>query len=152
MKFQLSAKWTAQVGRHDRFQMLRFKRNIFHTAPLFLETACFFFHPCSFTCVAIFAFQAPPRASSATSSPSSPSNGHSSEQSQSLSSNPILEKFKLPSSEPLVQGENHYPLRFDQLVQHVIKVHAPCNFFQLDGHSQGFHPKTEKLEQHRIAL
>lgn len=48
--------------------------------------------------------EAPPRASTVTCSPSSPSDGHSSEQSQSPSINPILEKFKLPSSEPLVQG------------------------------------------------
>ena len=122
------------------------------TIPLFLETACFFSILVHSPLLAIFAFQALPRDSSATSSPSSPSNGHSSEQSQSASTNPILEKFKLPSSEPLVQGENHYRLRFDQLVRHVIKVHAPFSFFQLNGHTQGFHPETQKLEPPSTAL
>ena len=34
MKFQLRTKWTAQVGRHDRFQMLRFKRKV-HSTTIF---------------------------------------------------------------------------------------------------------------------
>ena len=177
MKFQLWTKWTTQVGRHGRFQMLRFKREdlphsekttklwrkanvkfeICQSGQSIHSTTIFrnclpFFHPCSFTCAAIFSFQALPRDSSATSSPSSPSNGHSSEQSQSPSSNPILEKFKLPSSEPLVQGENHYRLRFDQLVQYVKKVHARSSFFQLNGHTQEFHPETQKLEPPSTAL